>query len=78
MKRSPQELLEMYAAICGTTVAAQQWLDAGFSPSDAKAYVDAGCFDVDRTLELKRNGISPRHRPHGPSVGLLRRQRCPL
>jgi|688.fasta_scaffold1997688_1 hypothetical protein len=59
MKRSPQELLEMSAAIGGTTVAAQQWLDAGFSPGDAKAYVDAGCFDVGRTLELKRNGISP-------------------
>jgi len=59
MKRSTQELVEMSAAIGGTTVAAKQWLDAGFSPGDAKAYVDAGCFDVDRTLELKRSGISP-------------------
>ena len=49
----------MSAAISGTTVAAKQWLDAGFSPGDAKAYVDAGCFDVDRTLDLKRAGVSP-------------------
>lgn len=59
MKRSTQDLLEMAFATGGTTVAAKQWLDAGFSPGDAKAYVDAGCFDVDRTLELKRVGISP-------------------
>jgi len=59
MKRSTQDLLEMALATGGTTVAAKQWLDAGFSPGDAKAYVDAGCFDVDRTLELKRAGISP-------------------
>jgi hypothetical protein len=52
-------VLEMAFATGGTTVAAKQWLDAGFSPGDAKAYVDAGCFDVDRTLELKRAGISP-------------------
>jgi hypothetical protein len=59
MKRSPQELAEMATAIGGTAVAARQWLDAGFSPGDAKAYVDAGCFDVGRTLDLKRAGISP-------------------
>ena len=51
----------MADAIGGTTIAARQWLDAGFSPGDAKAYTAAGCFDVDRTVELRRAGISPSH-----------------
>lgn len=49
----------MAAAIEGNEVAARQWLQAGFSPGDAAAYVRAGCFDVDRTQELRRAHISP-------------------
>lgn len=49
----------MAVAIGGTDVAARQWVDEGFSPGDAQAYVAAGCFDVGRTAELRRVGISP-------------------
>ena len=59
MRYSQTSISEMASAINGTYTAARLWLEAGFSPGDAKAYVDAGCFDVDRTLELKRAGISP-------------------
>ena len=56
---SPSTLLrEMAAAIRGTDVAARQWMDEGFSPGDAQAYVAAGCFDVARTAQLRRAGIS--------------------
>lgn len=46
------------AKVCPTTVTAKQWLDAGFNTSFAKAYVLAGCFDVDHTLDLKQSGFS--------------------
>lgn len=59
MSPSPQDLAEMATAIESTEVAARQWLRAGFSPGDAGAYVRAGCFDVDRTDELRRAHISP-------------------
>lgn len=59
MKRSPRDLTQMAAAIGGTDTQAGQWLAAGFSPGDAAAYVQAGCFDVDRTVELRTAGISP-------------------
>lgn len=59
MKRSIEDLTAMARAIQRTQVAAKLWLDEGFSPGDAKAYVDAGCFDVTRTSELKKAGISP-------------------
>lgn len=59
MSPSHPELAEMAAAIEGTEVAARQWLQAGFSPGDAAAYVRAGCFDVDRTLELRGANVSP-------------------
>jgi len=49
----------MADAIEGTDVQAQQWLEAGFSPGDAAAYVRAGCFDVDRTVELRKAWVSP-------------------
>ncbi|MGV3663964.1 MAG: hypothetical protein ACO1TE_27580 [Prosthecobacter sp.] len=49
----------MAAAIRGTDIAARQWLDEGFSPGDAQAYVAAGCFDVPRTAELRQVGIGP-------------------
>ncbi|OYW74402.1 MAG: hypothetical protein B7Z37_18055 [Verrucomicrobia bacterium 12-59-8] len=61
MSPSPRDLTEMAAAIEGTVVAARQWLQAGFSPGDAAAYVRAGCFDVDRTAELRSAHISPSH-----------------
>ncbi len=59
MSPSPHDLTEMAAAIEGTQVAARQWLQAGFSPGDAAAYVRAGCFDVDRTLELRLAHVAP-------------------
>lgn len=59
MKHSIRDLAEMAAAIQGTEVAARQWLQAGFSPGDATAYIHAGCFDVDRTEELRGAGIAP-------------------
>jgi len=59
MSPSSRDLAEMTAAIEGTEVAARQWLQAGFSPGDAAAYVRAGCFDVDRTEELRRAHITP-------------------
>ena len=59
MSPSPRDLAEMTAAIEGTEVAARQWLQAGFSPGDAAAYVRAGCFDVDRTEDLRRAHITP-------------------
>lgn len=59
MSPSPRDLAEMAAAIEGNEVAARQWLQAGFSPGDAAAYVRAGCFDVDRTEELRRAHITP-------------------
>lgn len=60
MKRpSPGSLREMAAAIRSTDIAARQWLDEGFSPGDAQAYIAAGCFDVPRTAELRQAGISP-------------------
>ena len=61
MKLSPPSsiLREMAAAIGGTDVAARQWVDEGFSPGDAQAYVAAGCFDVARTAALRQAGISP-------------------
>lgn len=59
MNPSPPDLAEMASAIEGTEVAARQWLQAGFSPGDAAAYVRAGCFDVDRTQELRRAHIAP-------------------
>lgn len=49
----------MASAIGGTDVAARQWLDEGFSPGDAIAYIAAGCFDVSRTAELRQAGIMP-------------------
>jgi len=49
----------MATAIRGTDIAARQWLDEGFSPGDAQAYVAAGCFDVPRTAELRQVGIGP-------------------
>lgn len=48
----------MAAAIGSHEAAARQWLDEGFSPGDAAAYVAAGCFDVPRTAELRQAGIS--------------------
>ncbi|WP_395733517.1 hypothetical protein [Prosthecobacter sp.] len=59
MNPSPRNLAEMAAAIQGTEVAARQWLQAGFLPGDAAAYVHAGCFDVNRTEELRRACITP-------------------
>ncbi|MDI1310888.1 hypothetical protein [Prosthecobacter sp.] len=59
MSPSPHKVAEMAIAIGGTEVAARQWLQAGFSPGDAAAYVQAGCFDVDRTVELNRANVSP-------------------
>ncbi len=61
MKKHPtsSSLREMAAAIRGTDVAARQWLDEGFSPGDAQAYVTAGCFDVARTVALRAAGVSP-------------------
>lgn len=59
MKRSIEDLTAMAQAIQSTQVAAKLWLDEGFSPGDAKAFMDAGCFDVTRTSELKKAGISP-------------------
>jgi hypothetical protein len=59
MSPSPRDLAEMTAAIEGTEVAARQWLQAGFSPGDAAAYVRAGCFDVDRTEDLRRAHVTP-------------------
>ena len=61
MSPSPRDLAEMTAAIEGTEVAARQWLQAGFTPGDAAAYVRAGCFDVDRTEDLRRAHITPSH-----------------
>lgn len=58
MKRSAQDLTAMAAAIGSHEAAARQWLDEGFSPGDAAAYVAAGCFDVPRTAELRQAGIS--------------------
>ena len=58
MKRSPQDLTEMAAAIGSHEAAARLWLDEGFSPDDAAAYVAAGCFNVPRTAELRHAGIS--------------------
>lgn len=59
MSPSPRDLTEMATAIEGTQVAARQWLQAGFSPGDAAAYIRAGCFDVERTDELRRAHITP-------------------
>ena len=59
MSPSPRDLAEMSAAIEGNEVAARQWLQAGFSPGDAAAYVRAGCFDVERTGELRGANITP-------------------
>ncbi len=59
MSPSPHDVAEMAAAIESTEVAARQWLKAGFSPGDAAAYVRAGCFDVDRTEDLRRAHIAP-------------------
>ena len=59
MKHSTQDLAEMANAVGGTQIAARQWLEAGFSPGDAAAYVHAGCFDVDRTAKLKQAQIAP-------------------
>ncbi len=59
MKRSIEDLTAMARAIQNNEVAARQWLDEAFSPGDAKAYVDAGCFDVLRTVELRQAGITP-------------------
>ncbi|MFC5457200.1 hypothetical protein [Prosthecobacter fluviatilis] len=59
MSLSFRDLADMAAAIEGNEVAARQWLQAGFSPGDAAAYVRAGCFDVDRTQELRQAHISP-------------------
>jgi hypothetical protein len=59
MKRSIEDLTAMARAIGSNEAAAKQWLDEGFSPGDAKAYVDAGCFDIPRTSELRQVGISP-------------------
>jgi hypothetical protein len=59
MRRSNEDLTAMAHAIGGNQTAAKQWLDEGFSPGDAKAYVDAGCFDIPRTSELRQAGVSP-------------------
>jgi hypothetical protein len=59
MTPSHRDLAEMAAAIEATEVAARQWLQAGFSPGDAAAYVRAGCFDVARTEELREAYITP-------------------
>ena len=59
MKWSIENLTAMSRAIQSNEVAARQWLDEAFSPGDAKAYVDAGCFDVLRTVELRQAGITP-------------------
>lgn len=59
MKRSTEDLTAMAQAIQSNQVAAKLWLDEGFSPGDAKAYVEAGCFDVTRTVELRQVGITP-------------------
>lgn len=57
-RASSAALREMAAAVGGTDVAARQWVDEGFSPGDAQAYVAAGCFDVGRTVALRQAGIS--------------------
>jgi hypothetical protein len=59
MRHSQTDISTLADAIEGTDVQAQQWLEAGFSPGDAAAYVRAGCFDVDRTVELRKAGVSP-------------------
>jgi hypothetical protein len=61
MRPSQADIAHMATAIGGTDTAARLWLEAGFSPGDAAAYVRAGCFDVDRTLELSNAGIPPSH-----------------
>lgn len=59
MKRSIEDLTAIAHAIGSNQADAKQWLDEGFSSGDAKAYVDAGCFDIPRTSELRQAGISP-------------------
>jgi hypothetical protein len=59
MSPNSHDLAEMAAAIEGTEVAARQWLQAGFTVEEAAAYVRAGCFDVDRTEELRGACITP-------------------
>lgn len=61
MRHSPADIAAMVKAIDSHETAARLWLEAGFSPGDAAAYVRAGCFDVDRTAELRKAGISPSH-----------------
>ncbi|MHB1083174.1 MAG: hypothetical protein ACYC67_27525 [Prosthecobacter sp.] len=59
MSPNSHDLAEMAAAIEGTEVAARQWLQAGFTVEEAAAYVRAGCFDVERTQELRQAHIAP-------------------
>ncbi|MEZ5386188.1 MAG: hypothetical protein R3F13_11800 [Prosthecobacter sp.] len=61
MRLSPSDISQMARAIDGHEAAARQWLEAGFSPGDAAAYVRAGCFDVERTAKLRTAGVTPTH-----------------
>lgn len=61
MRHSQADISAMTKAIASHEAAARLWLEAGFSPGDAGAYVRAGCFDVDRTVELRAAGMSPSH-----------------
>lgn len=40
-------------------VAAQRWIDAGFDAESAPTWWEAGCFDADRTAQLRDAGLSP-------------------
>ena len=39
--------------------AAQEWIDAGFTAGSAADWWEAGCFDADRTAELRDAGLTP-------------------
>jgi hypothetical protein len=39
--------------------AVQEWLDAGFSPSEADAWLEAGCFNASDAASLRDAGVTP-------------------
>ena len=40
---------------------AQGWIDAGLTPAQASAYIEAGCWDADAVAALIAVGVTPEH-----------------
>lgn len=59
MIRTTTGMMDFIAGNEAVETAAECWVDAGFTSDDAPAWWEAGCFDAERTAELRNAGLTP-------------------